>query len=289
MTSKRVWVIGTVSWDTVIHVNEFPQSGGFAQGFDRQERLGGSAANLAQGLATTGVETGLLTFLGHDELGEQILHLLEDSQIHHLKVLNVADNSPHAIVVIDGTGERTVLALSNNYLHELSLKEIGLQKEDIVVFALWRPVFLENLNYARSLGAYTVVGLEALLDPQNPESDLAIGSAAELQNNVDIASYLPRFKRIVVTAGAQGAHLYSAEGVHHQPTLATVVRDTTGAGDSFIAGFVAALAKGDLAGELGMKAGALWSAEMLTQYRSVPPNADSVDGLMQILSSIGQE
>ncbi len=285
MARKRVWIVGTVSWDTVVYVDTFPKAGGFAQSNNRIERLGGSAANIAQGVATAGVETGLITFLGNDELGTRIATLLRESEIKHLEILNVEDNSSHALVVVDGPGDRTVIALSNNYLSQLSLRSIDLQSQDIVVFPLWRPTFLENLNYAREIGCYTVVGLEAIADPRLPKANLAIGSVSELSDNSNVPEYLDRFDRIVVTSGAQGARLFCRSGVVDQPAIATDVFDTTGAGDSFFAGFLAALARGDSTGVPGMKAGALWSAAMVAQYRSIPPHASEVAGLMNVLDS----
>ncbi len=289
MARKRVWIVGTVSWDTVVYVNDFPTAGGFAQSTNRLERLGGSAANIAQGLASADVETGLVTFLGNDDLGERITNLLAASQIKHLEILKVNDNSSHALVVVDRNGDRTVFALSNNYLSKLSLADIGLQKSDIVVFALWRPVFMESLKFAQALGCYTVVGLEALTDPQAPTANLALGSASELASDNDISSFLDRFDRIVVTSGASGADLYSASQYLHQPALSAEVVDTTGAGDSFFAGFLAALARGDVIGNIGMKAGALWSADMVSQYRSIPPNGNDVVGLLHVLDTAEQE
>lgn len=286
--SRRVWLVGTVSWDSVIYIGEFPIAGGFAQGTNRIERLGGSAANIAQGVASAGIETGLVTFLGNDELGERITQLLGESQIAHLEIHRIDDNSSHALVVVDGSGDRTVFALSNNHLNQLSLTEIGLRSDDIVVFALWRPVFQANLNFAKSLGCYTVVGLEALFDPQLPTSDLAIGSVSELAVGTDPTQYLDRFGRIVVTDGAAGARLYETKQDFHQAALPTNVVDTTGAGDSFFAGFLAALALGDLTGLVGLKAGAIWSAAMVSQYRSIPPNGLELPELMQLLNEIEQ-
>lgn len=289
MSTRRVWIVGTVSWDTVVYINDFPKSGGFAQSKDRIDRLGGSAANIAQGVASAGIETGLVTFLGNDDLGKTIHNLLTQTDILHLEILRVDDKSSHALVVIDGAGERTIFALSNNYLSQLSLESIDIRSEDIVVFPLWRPVFFNNLNYAKSRGCHTVVGLEALSDLQKPSADLAIGSEAELPPDLSVADHLNQFKRILVTHGAKGAQLYSSDGILDQPAVATEVIDTTGAGDSFFAGFLTALARGDQQGVFGMKAGALWSAAMVAQYRSIPPNGIDVVGLMDVLSSIKEE
>ncbi|NDA39318.1 MAG: carbohydrate kinase family protein, partial [Actinobacteria bacterium] len=63
---KRVWLVGPISWDTVIEIDSFPINGGFAQGKNRRERPGGSASNTAIALASTGVETNLISFVGDD-------------------------------------------------------------------------------------------------------------------------------------------------------------------------------------------------------------------------------
>ena len=278
-----------MSWDTVIYVKNYPLVGGFAQSNERIERLGGSAANLAQGLASADVDTGLVTFLGQDELGARIRTLLQESRIKELRILEVEDNSSHALVVIDESGERTVFALSNNYLSRLSLTDIGLLSNDIVVFPLWRPYFKTSIEYAKSIGCFTVVGLEALTDSNLPEANLAIGSSAELPAGTDVKAYLNRFDRIVVTDGAQGARLYSGSDKFHQVALPAEVVDTTGAGDSFLAGFLAALSKGDHEGRVGLLAGAMWSAVMVSQYRSIPPIGSEIASLMKILSELVKE
>jgi len=50
-------------------------------------------------------------------------------------------------------------------------------------------------------------------------------------------------KMVVVTCGKEGANLYTKDEVIHSPVKETTALDTTGAGDSFAAGFIAAYIK----------------------------------------------
>ncbi len=85
-------------------------------------------------------------------------------------------------------------------------------------------VFLPNLSELRALGA--VAGVTG--------------------TDVEIARHLAGLgPRVVVKAGADGGWSVQASGpVVHAPGLAVDVVDTTGAGDSFDAGYLAALAHG---------------------------------------------
>ena len=48
------WVVGPIAWDRVLHVPFLPPSGGFVQASGAAERPGGSGANAAIALASTG-------------------------------------------------------------------------------------------------------------------------------------------------------------------------------------------------------------------------------------------
>ena len=50
-------------------------------------------------------------------------------------------------------------------------------------------------------------------------------------------------KMVVVTCGKDGANLYTKDNIIHSPVKETAALDTTGAGDSFAAGFIAAYIK----------------------------------------------
>ena len=55
---------------------------------------------------------------------------------------------------------------------------------------------------------------------------------------------------LCVTLGARGAMLLDGDRLYHEPTFQAAVLDTTGAGDVFRGGFIAALLRGDLPGDI---------------------------------------
>ena len=267
--SKRVWIIGPVGIDTVVYINQLPASGSFTRPNRIVERIGGSSGNVAVALASTGIETGFIGYVGRDKYGEMVKEFFAESAVRHLHLQEVEGATNHALVMVDESGERTIVALTDSYLSELYLNQIPITADDIVVFSLWRPFFIDHLRYVHSLGCTTVVGLEALSDLEVTYADCAIGSEAEL-GGLNPRHHFDRFPRIVVTRGAGGSDEYR-EGSHlHQEAIATDLLDATGAGDSFLAGFLSIYAQGDEELAAAMSYGARWAAATIAHEGSLP-------------------
>jgi sugar/nucleoside kinase (ribokinase family) len=267
--SKRVWIIGPVGIDTVTYLDDLPTVGSFTRPERIVERIGGSSGNVAAALASTGIETGFIGYVGRDKYGEKVREFFAESAVKHLHLQEVDGATNHALVMVDSSGERTILALTDSYLSELHLDQIPFSADDIVVFSLWRPFFINHLRYVHALGCLTVVGLEALSDLEVSYADCAIGSEAEL-GGLDPRHHFDRFPRIVVTRGAGGSDEYR-EGSHlHQEAIATELVDATGAGDSFLAGFLSIYAQGGEELAEAISYGARWAAATITHEGSLP-------------------
>jgi sugar/nucleoside kinase (ribokinase family) len=78
--------------------------------------------------------------------------------------------------------------------------------------------------------------------PNQSEACQLTGEEEPAKAAVHLAEFCPL---VVVKAGGQGAYAHSGGGAWHAPALAVPVVDTTGAGDSFNAGFIAALLQGE--------------------------------------------
>jgi sugar/nucleoside kinase (ribokinase family) len=281
--SKRVWIVGPIAWDTVLYLHQYPSAGGFAQGYKKIERPGGSAGNVALGLSTTGVETGFVCYLGNDDIGIKLDDLLNSSQIKNLEITRINGPSSHVLVVIDESGDRTIFGLNESYLSQVNLDNVQLHADDIVCFVLWRPYFLNSLKKAKEAGCTTIVGVEALGDPMVTHADVVIGSRAEFKSDNDLVPFLDRFPTIIVTNGEHGATRITKEGIDFQPALPAQTIDTTGAGDSFLAGYLAAYAHGHTEGKHAMEVGARWAALMVTLPVSIPPDFSELPGFKSLL------
>ena len=276
---SRVWVIGPLAWDTVLNVSHLPEAGGFVQGSGLVGRPGGTAANVAVGLASSGVSTGFAGYVGQDELSEKLMESLESSEIDQLHIKRLPGEANHVLILIDGQGERTIVGLTDDRLDQVSIQDVELAPDDYVVFVLWRNCFLEDLAYAQKVGCTVIVGIEALELTPLITADICIGSGSDASDSdaeFDAAQYLDRFRRIVITDGAKGAKQYWREGeeskIRHQPAIpVTAVIDTTGAGDSFLAGYIKGLVDSQNTFEDPMLIGSHWSALAVSTTGSQPP------------------
>ncbi|MHC3000489.1 carbohydrate kinase family protein [Microbacterium sp. HJ5] len=277
-------MVGAIAWDTVVHVDTYPAPGGFTRGARKIERPGGSAANVAQALASSGVEVGFVTVLGRDDRGQRLHQTLLDSDVAHLEIQWVEGESEHVIVLVHDDGDRTILGLTPDRSAEIDLSQVPLRPEDLVVFVVWDRRYLAALELAQAAGCTTIVGLGAVEDPRVRHADIAFGSHADIRPDTDLTAALHRFDRIVMTHGARGARQHDPEHSLTQEAAPAKVVDTTGAGDAFLAGYLAAYARGLTDGRVGLQAGARWAAAMVQTESSIPPACGAVSGIEEILS-----
>jgi sugar/nucleoside kinase (ribokinase family) len=268
--AKKVWVQGPIALDTVVYLSDFPTPGIFMNSLRTEERTGGTSANVALGLCTASVETGFVSYLGNDEIGKQLLKILEQSLIKDLVITHFDDKTNHALVLVDDKSERTIISMTTPHLRELRMDSVPFKTNEVVAFILWREEFLEDLNRAQSAGCLTVVGAGALADKNVRYADLVIGSRNDFPVEINPVDYLDRFTSIVITDGMQGAVLYSGASEIRQSAFKVDVKDTTGAGDAFIAGYLAGVAH-ELTPTQSLEIAAKWAASAVQSESSVPP------------------
>lgn len=276
--TPRVWIVGPIAWDSVYYLENLPRAGEFAQSSRNVERPGGTAANSAIAIATTGIETGFVGYVGDDSLSEELMSTLDKSEIKNLHIQTLSGAPSHVAIFIDQAGERTIIGLSKDRLEVVTLSGVSLQAGDIVVFQLWREHFCKDLHLARAAGCTIVVGIEAL--ESDISADVVIGSESDLIRGLDLSQYLNRFERIVLTRGANGASEYSVAGEIKQVALPVSAVDATGAGDAFLAGYVTALARGVVDGQERLALGATWAALAVQSESSIPPHYRDVEAFL---------
>jgi sugar/nucleoside kinase (ribokinase family) len=233
---------------------------------------GGSVVNSLVGLAGLGIEPVLVTGVGDDEAGRAFV---DDVTAHGVEVVvperAFRSGTGRCLVLVEPSGDRTMLtfigasseltsedfpltmaigarfALLEGYL--LDVPGIG-----AALLAIGRALRRAGVQVIFTLGNATVVERHrALLLRELPASAdvlLANGEeAAALVERVELTAVAERLGALqlssVVTLGAEGAMLVRGSTRRYQaaPEYAQVV-DTTGAGDLFAAGAVAAIAAG---------------------------------------------
>jgi len=268
--ARKVWVQGPIALDTVVYVSKFPTPGSFMNSLRTEERTGGTSANVALGLCTASVETGFVSYLGNDEIGKQLLSVLKQSVIKDLVITHIDDKSNHAFVLVDEKSERTIISMSTPHLRELRMDNVPFKAGEVVAFILWREEFLGDLKRAQAAGCFTVVGAGALADVSVTHADLLIGSRNDFSSDLNPLDHLGRFTSIVLTDGINGSVAYSGSDEIKQPAYEVEVEDTTGAGDAFIAGYLAGIAY-ELTAAQSLEIAAQWAATAVQFHSSIPP------------------
>jgi sugar/nucleoside kinase (ribokinase family)/ADP-ribosylglycohydrolase len=258
--NHAVWIVGPVAWDSVRY-------------HDGQtiERPGGTGANVAIAVASTGTAVNFVSYLGDDELSYKLDEHLKSSDIATLYTPVIPGPVSHVAIPVDEKGERTIVVIADDKLDQVTLKGLPIQAGDIVAFVIWRNNFVNDLEIAQRAGAITVVGSAALTDAQVLHADYLIGSRDDFDGAYSVEQALTRFTHVVVTHGAEGATFYSSEGSLFQPAEEAEVVDTTGAGDAFLSALLHYLVVNKTIDGKALALAARWSALTVSSQGSIPP------------------
>lgn len=230
----------------------------------KSKHAGGSAANIATGLATLKFNAGVYGTVGDDESGHVIRHLLEHKSVSTTG-LSEQKNTPSSssIIIMTPDGQRTVLHERATYAHFENFPQ-GIPDTKILYIghleAREAPLFKHLSEWREKNGNGFIVwnpgktqfttGFE-YFRAVFPAIDILILNKEELElfaeKKGDINDLAHIFIKagvsaVVVTDGSKGAHYISATTSLFQPTLdERPPVCTLGAGDAFAVGILAAL------------------------------------------------
>lgn len=265
---KQVLIFGPTSWDTVIRIDKYPLNGGFVQSLMRDERAGGVGMNIAAAVSSASIETLLYSYVGTDEIGKNLRKQMEEFEFSKENIKEIPGASLHALITVDGTGERTIFALEKNRFPEINF-HVNFSQNQIVVFPVWRDFYLPYLEMANAVRANTVVGMGTITN-STATASIMIGSEK------DVSEFNPdfnRFKTTIITRGAAGVKVITAKDAKDAKEISVKsvkVEDATGAGDSFLSGVLVGLASGATL-DLAVRTGINWATAAVTEVSSVPP------------------
>ena len=254
----RIVVVGDAGLDVTATAAALPVPGGDARAIIGI-RPGGAGANTAAWLAALGAEPVLLSRVGTDRAAGQIRDALAAAGVEAVLAADPEAPTCTVIVLVDGTGQRTMLAdrgaagrLAPADIHPAALA--GARHLHVSGYVLLdessRPGGLAALDAARATGLTTSVDPQAaqLLEPGFLDLvrgvDLLLPSAGELAALGGAETVLDAVRAIAVTAGEGGATWLDRTGLWNVPAEPVRPVDTTGAGDAFDAGLIAAWAGG---------------------------------------------
>jgi sugar/nucleoside kinase (ribokinase family) len=256
--------IGDLLLDIMITARK--QSDGMPEGI--YLRPGGSAANVAAWAVRSGAEASWLGVVGSDTAGDFLLADLERAGVY--PSVTKLDGVETGIVIsrLGSRGER--------HMHSARLASSRLRREHLSESVIRSAAAVHATGYAMNSaegfravewalrlasksGAFTsvdpstkgivnAIGRERFLEFleasrvsavfANRTEAQAISNVAGARRSAEVLSgHVPL---AIVKDGARGSYVHSGSGVHFTPAIPAVAVDTTGAGDAFAGGFLAA-------------------------------------------------
>ncbi len=265
----HVLCIGDVMLDVITKIAVMPNKINY--GSDTPSKIsthgGGAAGNVASWLSRTDAKATIVGHVGNDAAGSALVSEFDLLGVRHKNLVVDSGSSGVVVVLVDPTGERTMFPDNgaNSGLHIGDLPDL---KDFNAVYIsgyspldpLSRPGVLEMIAKIRtaglplyfdpaSVGGMMEVPLDEvkswirLMDVILLNEEEAIYLTGQIDAEKALELLLEDCETVVIKRGSQGA-IGKSRGstLVTVPAIATEVVDTTGAGDSFAAGFIATYA-----------------------------------------------
>ena len=278
-------------------------------------QLGGSAANIAAGLAKQGNAVDLFSPISDDPIGNFVINSCKHIGINTELLIKVA-NSKNTLAIVDSMGEKTKAVLYRDDPADLYLNESYLEKVDLDSYGL---IIVTGTSLSRNPSRKTVLYLmelgikkkiEIILDidyrqgswDDKVEAEKVLYSAAMLSNIVVgndlefnfmssskdnglvLASEMSKKHNIITIykMGSEGLYYFHN---HNKKFLNSFKVDSikpTGAGDAFLSSFCSSKLKGDILSD-SIKFGAAAGAIVVTRVgcSSAMPHLEEIKEFIQ--------
>lgn len=270
MERKKVVVFGSYVTDLSAKCTRFPAAGETVKGSTFQTGPGGKGSNQAVAAHRAGADVTMITKVGNDTFGNEVKKfyrengmpldgiITDDEHPSGAALIMVhAENMQNEIVVIPGACEHITA-------EDIETIKPILDQADIVLTQLETNLdaTLEVLRYSKARGCMTVLNpapavpltdemfsLVDVITPNETEASLLTGVAVgeKIEDARRAAQVLRQrgVEKVIITLGERGSYALDDEGEFVSPSLHLgQVVDTTGAGDAYNGGLVAAFSFG---------------------------------------------
>lgn len=269
--------------------------------FPTGKKIGGAPVNFAYHVGQLGIESLAISAVGNDELGREIMDILQEKRINNIVPL-VAEPTGTVQVTLDEKGVPSYEICEgvawdnipcNKELVEVaksccafcfgSLAQRAEQSRNAI------NLFLDSMDSGDdALRIFDINLRQAFYSREIIEESLKKSNVLKINDDEfrtvgNMLGYdgedfergsrllMERYglKMVILTCGEIGSHIFYEGGSSFLPTPKVEIADTVGAGDSFTAAFVASLLSGKSIEESHRKAVAV-SAYVCTQSGAMP-------------------
>lgn len=269
---KKIIALASLNMDVVMPVEKLPAQGETIFGGSVSYVPGGKGLNQVVAASRFDARVHAFGHVGNDHFGKTITNFLKKEKIEKLAITKAPRPSGAALIFVSKSGECTIGVGSgvNMEIPASIVQRMHIQNGDVALATLEVPqkAILALFKKAKRTGAHTVLNAAPavpFISGMLASVDFLILNETELNaftkkkinpKNIQatirmVGEYQKKNPHIhlIVTLGAYGL-IYAHNGATlFIPAHSVRVADTTGAGDSFVGTFAAALAEGLSVGE----------------------------------------
>ena len=244
--------------------------------FPEGKKIGGAPANFAYHVKQFGLDSCVISAVGNDDLGNEIVDNFDTKQLNH-NIERVAYPTGTVQVEIDQAGVPVYDIKENvawdNIPYTAKIENIAQRTRAVCFGSLAQRNVVSRNTINRFLDAMPQTDSTAIVFDVNlrqgfynkeilcnsmkrcnilkiNDEELVTVSrmfgypGIDLQDKCWILLGKYNLKMLILTCGINGSYVFTPGNVSFQPTPKVEVADTVGAGDSFTAAFIASILKG---------------------------------------------
>ena len=290
---KKILCIGDLALDVISQLKE-PINYGNDTASRISSHPGGQAANVSTWITRTHSKAQLVARVGNDPVGFALISDLDKYGVEHMNLMHSGRPTGVVVILVDANGERTMFP-DNGANADLEVSDLppladvdgvylsgyallDFRSRDAIlsmiakIKAAGKPIYFDPTT----TGAMKIVSRDEVLSwvklmdgiLLNSEEALYLGDAKDVETaEKNLTAYTPL---VVIKLGSRGAMAVHKDVVAKVSAVTTNVVDTTGAGDSFAAGFIPKwLETNDL--EASLSAGTALAAKCVATVGARPP------------------
>lgn len=231
---------------------------------------GGCAVNTGIALSRLGIKTGVIGKVGNDSLGDFIINSLKSENVDTNGIVRSKEkNTSTTVVLVNDEGERSFIhyigANGDLGIDDINFEYLLGNKIVHIAGSFLMPKF-DGAQTAEALRKIKGMGITTSLDTAwdssgkwfetlescLPYIDIFIPSIDEARmiskkdKPEEIAQFFIEYgvKTVIIKMGSEGSFAFNGKETIYMPAFKVNVKDTTGAGDSFVAGVLTGIIKG---------------------------------------------
>ncbi|MBW9222164.1 carbohydrate kinase family protein [Methanothermococcus sp. SCGC AD-155-C09] len=296
---KKIISVGHIALDYIFNVKKFPEPNTSIQIPSVKKYYGGAACNVAVAVSKLGLQSGIVSCVGHDFVTSGYNSYLKNLNIDVSTVYHSdEEETPKAWIFTDPENNQMTFFLWGAAKHYNELKPPTFDG-NIVHLATGDPKF--NIKCAKSAKEHNI------MVSFDPGQDLPLYSKDDIYSIIDNLDFMfmniHEYKRtlklleidpedlkekvpiLVITYGKDGSILYQNNSEIKIPAIPANVEDPTGAGDSYRAGFLSAYLKGYNLKDCGIVASTV--ASFVVEKKGCQTNLPSWEDVLKRIKDNG--